>query len=105
MRIDDFDSQWHFVPTQPEAFPAFRRVNRVMIAILAVFLISLFIAIFARQPAPNAVTAAKFGSTLHRRRRIFLPAIVPRRATVVSRVIALERIWPRSSHPLNGLQR
>jgi hypothetical protein len=77
MRIDDFDSQWHFVPTQPEAFPAFRRVNRVMIAILAVFLISLFIAIFARQPAPNAVTAAKFGSTLVHKAKSLSPQHAP----------------------------
>jgi hypothetical protein len=76
MRIDDFDSQWHFVPNQPEAFPAFRRVNRVMIAILAVLVIGIFIATLA-QPARNPVTATKFGSAIVHKAKSLAPQHAP----------------------------
>lgn len=77
MRIDDFDSKWHFVPNQPEAFPAFRRVNRLMIAILAVLVIGVFIATIAAQPARNAVTATKFGSAVVHKAKFLAPQHAP----------------------------
>jgi hypothetical protein len=77
MRPDDFDSQWHFVPDQPEAFPAFRRVNRVMIAILAVLVTGIFIATIAPQPVRNAATAKHFGSTPVHKVKVLAPNHTP----------------------------
>jgi hypothetical protein len=62
MRIDDFDSQYHFVPFQPDLSQNYRRTNRLWIAILAVLVIGAFIATVAPQPARNAVTATHFGA-------------------------------------------
>jgi hypothetical protein len=73
MRLDDFDSQWHFVPDSPESMPAFRRTNRVMILILAVFLIGLFVAMLAPRPARNSVTATHFGSTPVHNAKVLAP--------------------------------
>jgi hypothetical protein len=73
MRIDDFDSQYHFVPDQPEAFPAFRRVNRVMIVILAVLVIGIFIATIFPRPIRNSVTATHFGSATVHKTRVLAP--------------------------------
>lgn len=63
MRIDDFDSQWHFVPFRPETFRGYRRTNRVWIVVLAALVIGIFIATVAPQPVRNAVTATHFGAT------------------------------------------
>jgi hypothetical protein len=63
MRIDDFDSQWHFVPDRPEALPGFRRSNRVMIVYCAIFVIGVFVSMMASRPVSNPATATKFGST------------------------------------------
>jgi Na+/serine symporter len=62
MRIDDFDSQWHFVPFRPELFQNYRRTNRIWIVILAAIVIGVFIATVAPQPVRNAVTATHFGA-------------------------------------------
>ncbi|HEY2819739.1 MAG TPA: hypothetical protein VGJ06_01755 [Candidatus Acidoferrum sp.] len=73
MRFDDFNSQWHFVPVQPEAFRAFRRGNRVMFAILAVLVVGVFIAMIAPRPVHNAVTATKFGSAAVHKVKVLAP--------------------------------
>jgi hypothetical protein len=77
MRIDDFDSQWHFVPVRPEAFRAFRRTNRLMIVILAALVLAVFIATVAPQPVRNAVTATKFGSAIVHKVKALAPQHAP----------------------------
>ena len=62
MRMDDFDSQYHFVPFQPEVFQIYSRTNRIWIMILAVLVIGAFIATVAPQPVRNAVTSTHFGA-------------------------------------------
>ena len=63
MRIDDFDSQWHFVPDRPEANRRFRQTNRAMIAVIAVFVLGVFVSIMVAQPVRNSVAATHFGAT------------------------------------------
>jgi hypothetical protein len=62
MRIDDFDSQWHFVPARPEAIPGFRRTNRFIILFIAVFVLGVFVSLLVSPPVRNAVTATHFGA-------------------------------------------
>ncbi len=64
MRIDDFDSEWHFVPDRPEALRRFRQTNRAMILFFAVFVLGVFVAMMVSQPARNSVTARHFGATV-----------------------------------------
>jgi hypothetical protein len=64
MRIDDFDSEWHFVPDRPEAIRVFRRTNRAMILFIAVFVVGVFVAMMLSQPVHNSVTATHLGSTV-----------------------------------------
>ena len=64
MRINDFDSEWHFVPDRPEAIRGFRRTNRAMIVVFAVFMVGMFVAMMVSQPIRNSATATHFGSTV-----------------------------------------
>jgi hypothetical protein len=63
MRIDDFDSQWHFVPDRPEAIRGFRRTNRAMILFFAVFVLGVFVAMMVSQPVRSSITATHLGAT------------------------------------------
>jgi hypothetical protein len=70
MRIDDFDSQWHFVPDRPEAIQGFRRTNRVMFVFFALFVVGVFVSMMVLQPLRNAVTATHFGTTLVQKAKV-----------------------------------
>ena len=73
MRIDDFDSEWHFVPDRPEAIRSFRRTNRAMILFFAVFVLGVFVAMMVSQPVHNSITATKFGATVEHKAKALTP--------------------------------
>ena len=73
MRIDDFDSQWHFVPDRPEAMLGFRRTNQAIMVFVAVFVIGLFVALMYSQPARNAITATHFSSPAAQKAKVLAP--------------------------------
>jgi hypothetical protein len=62
MRSGDFDSQWHFVPDHPEALPRFRRTNRTIILLFAVFVLGVFIGLIVSGRASDSVTAKHFAA-------------------------------------------
>jgi hypothetical protein len=62
MRLENFDSEWHFVPDRPEAIRRFRRTNRFMILFFAVFVLGVFVALMVTQPVRDSVTATHYGS-------------------------------------------
>jgi hypothetical protein len=63
MRIDDFDSKWHFVPDRPEAIQRFRRTNRAIVVFWLIFVLGLFLAMTVSQPVSNSITATQFSPT------------------------------------------
>jgi hypothetical protein len=73
MRIDDFDSEWHFVPDHPEALPRFRRTNRTIILIFAVLVLGVFVATVVSPPARNSVSAMHPGATLVQKAKALSP--------------------------------
>ena len=73
MRMDDFDSQYHFVPFQPEAVRTYSRTNRLWIVLLAVFVVGVFIATMAPRRVRNAVTATKFGAAVRHKAKTLAP--------------------------------
>jgi hypothetical protein len=77
MRLNDFDSQWHFVPDRPESLRRFRQTNRAMILFFAIFILGVFIALIVTQPAHNSVTASHFGATQVEKTK----ALAPQHAT------------------------
>jgi hypothetical protein len=77
MRMDDFDSQWHFVPDRPEAIRRFRQTNRAMILFFAIFVLGVFVAMMVSQPVRDSVTARHFGATLVQKTK----ALAPQHAT------------------------
>lgn len=77
MRIDDFDSQWHFVPDRPEAIRGFRRTNQAIMVFFTVFVLGLFVALMYSQPARNAITATHFGSTIVHKAKALSPQQAP----------------------------
>lgn len=77
MRINDFDSQWHFVPDRPEAIRGFRRTNRAIMVFLTVFVLGLFLALMFSQPARNSITAKHFGPTAAQKANVLAPQHAP----------------------------
>ncbi|MGB9473594.1 MAG: hypothetical protein WCE87_00835 [Candidatus Udaeobacter sp.] len=63
MRIDDFDSEWHFVPDRPEAIRRFRRTNRAMILVCLIFVLGLFLAMTVSHPVRNSISTTQFSPT------------------------------------------
>ena len=63
MRIDDFDSEWHFVPDRPEAIRRFRRTNRAIILFCLIFVLGLFLALMVSQPLSNFISTTQFSPT------------------------------------------
>jgi hypothetical protein len=77
MRIDDFDSQWHFVPDRPEAIRGFRQTNRAMILVIAIFVLGVFVAMMVSPPVRNSITATHFGSTVVQKTKALAPQHAP----------------------------
>jgi hypothetical protein len=77
MRIDDFDSQWHFVPDRPEAIRGFRRTNQAMMVFFAVFVLGVFVAMMVSPPVRNSITATHLGSTIVQKAKALAPQHAP----------------------------
>jgi hypothetical protein len=77
MRTDDFDSQWHFVPDHPEALPRFRRTNRAIILLFAVFVFGIFIGLIVSRTASEPVTATHFSPPPVQKARSLAPQHAP----------------------------
>ena len=73
MRIDDFDSEWHFVPDQPDAIRSFRRTNRYMIVFFAVFVLGIFVAMMVSQTVQDSITATHYVSPVVQKTRALRP--------------------------------